>query len=163
MDKPLTLNNSHESNLIFIGYQIDKIDYKINPNFQFKEPLQVTFSLTSQIKTQDNEQKKGAVVTLTCSVFENADQNNYPFSLMMSLSGAFAFNGNIEEEGFLKFCKTSGTAILFPFLRSAVANITAAANIQPLMLPVINVHNFLGEYEKANEEPTKNDQPSGTT
>jgi hypothetical protein len=30
------------------------------------------------------------------------------------------------------------------------------------MLPVINVHNFLGEYEKANEEPAKDDQPSGT-
>jgi preprotein translocase subunit SecB len=160
MDKPpLAVDDTHLSNLTFTGYRIDKIEYEINPNFQFREPLQVNFSLGASISVQDSEQKTAAI-TLNCNVFENAEQNNYPFTLIISITGGFIFSGDIDEEGFFNFCKTSGTAILFPFLRSAVANITANANMQPLMLPVINVHNFLGDYQKLSEEPAIIQQPS---
>jgi preprotein translocase subunit SecB len=156
MDKPpLTLDSTHASNLVFAGYRIDKLEYEINSKFQFREPFQVTFSLASSINVAQDSEPKTANITLKCNIFENPEENNYPFTLVISITGSFIFNGDINEEGFLNFCKNSGTAILFPFLRSAIANITAATNIPPVMLPVINVNAFLKDYEKASEAPAK--------
>jgi preprotein translocase subunit SecB len=107
-------------------------------------------SLGASVNILEREQKT-AVISLLCKVFDNAEANNYPFSLVVSLSGSFVFDGDMDNESFLNFCKASGTSVLFPFLRSAVANITATGNVQPLMLPLINVHNFLMELEKAQK------------
>ncbi|WP_416358930.1 protein-export chaperone SecB [Caldicellulosiruptor danielii] len=85
-------------------------------------------------------------------MFGNAEENNFPFSLEISLTGYFRGSENIEREKFIELTKYNGTAILFPYLRSAVSDITKAANINPLILPVINVINFIKEQEKKDKE-----------
>ena len=147
MDEPLLLNSTHVSKLSLTGYSIDKIDYQSNPKFEFSGPLQTNITLGTNINVLDPD-KRTAIISLTCKVFENAEENNYPFSMVISLSGRFTFNGDIDDEGFFNFCKNNGTAVLFPFMRAAIANVTVTANMQPLMLPLINVNEFLKDFEQ---------------
>jgi preprotein translocase subunit SecB len=90
-------------------------------------------------------------VTLNSRVFENAEQSNYPFSLEVSLTGYFSTTEIMTREELGRFCEINGTAALFPFLRSAIADVTKAANFQPLLLPLMNIHNLVEQSKLADE------------
>lgn len=84
------------------------------------------------------------LVTLNIAIFDNAKENNYPFTMNVSITGVF--QTNIEDTNSIKnFAEINSIAILFPYLRSIVSTYTANANIQPLILPPINVVNMLKE------------------
>jgi preprotein translocase subunit SecB len=62
-------------------------------------------------------------VKIQTSVFENAKENNYPFSLQIGITGFFSTQDKISEENFKKFLEINGTTALFPFLRSVIATL----------------------------------------
>ncbi|ABP66237.1 hypothetical protein Csac_0613 [Caldicellulosiruptor saccharolyticus DSM 8903] len=135
----------------FENYVVDYIHYNYNHQAKLEnKPIEVRFSLAVNINVREEEKK--STVTLKCNIFGNAEENNFPFSLEISLTGYFRGSENIEREKFIELTKYNGTAILFPYLRSTVSDITKAANINPLILPVINVVNFIKEQEKKDKE-----------
>lgn len=146
----VSISEKLKSQLIFRGYHVYDIDFKLNHQFNYTNPVDVQFILGAEVKLLDDITKT-AVVTVRCKVFEKPEENNYPFSLRVNISGDFIFDGNIEEEGFLQFCQTSGIATLLPYLRSIVTSITGIANVEPLVLPLLNVKNL---QEKLKEEKT---------
>jgi len=131
----------------FENYVVDYIRYNYNHQAKLEnKEIEVSFSLTVNVNV--NEKEKKSTVTLKCNVFENAEENNFPFSLEISLTGYFSGSDNMEIDKFIELTKYNGTAILFPYLRSAISDITKAANINPLVLPVINVINLVKKQEK---------------
>ncbi|QNB46991.1 hypothetical protein BR63_12145 [Thermanaerosceptrum fracticalcis] len=139
MDK-VSFTKEHASKLVFSDYSVEDITFKLNPNFRFDKPIKIDFSIGTEIIA--NEESKDAKVTLHCSVFENAEEKNYPFTLNVIISGRFIFKGYLENEDFKRFCEMNATAILFPYLRAAITNITSVANVQPLVLPLVNIYNL---------------------
>ena len=139
MDKQNTsITKEQHSRLVFINYKIEKISFIQNQQFKFEKPLDVEFSLQTEITYSD----KSAVVTINCIIFDDAVSKNLPFTLEATISGNFTIEGATEDEDFLKFCEINGTAVLFPYLRAAVTNITATSNQPPLILPLVNVNNL---------------------
>lgn len=68
------------------------------------------------------------------------------FSLSMVAVGIFDFTSNIEDEAVREnMIKNNGSAIIFPFIRSMVSQITAQPNMTPIVLPAINVTKMLDE------------------
>ena len=79
-------------------------------------------------------------VGLGAKIFENSTENNYPFEISVEILGFFeSDNDDINSEGFLP----NALAILYPYLRSTITNITANANVQPLILPTMNILSYL--------------------
>ena len=61
--------------------------------------------------------------------------------------GYFEIEGCKSVDKAINFCKLNGTAIMFPYIRSAITDLTKISNIEPLILPAINIYSLI----KANE------------
>lgn len=70
------------------------------------------------------------------------DDHPSPFYLKVAIVGHFSFCKDNDEsfspELKEKLIKSNATSILFPFLRSTVATVTANANLPALLLPIMN-------------------------
>lgn len=76
--------------------------------------------------------------TLTLSV-KLGHNDNLPFSLSVSLEGRFQIEPSpTDEEDYV----INAAAILFPYLRASVSQLTSTANVPPLVLPTINIVNL---------------------
>lgn len=125
-----------KSSLVFHDYLINYVDFKINKNFK-EEPINISFHITRHVN-YDKSNENIAFVTVNVKVFEHAEENNYPFSLNMSIEGEFEVLAEDEEQKY-HFTHKNAVAILFPYVRSLISTYTANANVPPLILPPINV------------------------
>jgi len=65
------------------------------------------------------------------------------------MTGGFTIEMDSENDELKKtLLHENAVAIMFPFLRTLIATLTTAANIQPLILPIISLANTF----KGNEE-----------
>jgi len=147
MEKPLM------SKFSFDDYKIDLIKYKYNSHFEFKEPLEVKSSIKVDINS--NEGNSSGSVTIYTKIFENAEKQNYPFSLEVSITGFFSTQEKLSNNELYKLLEVNGSAVLFPFLRSAIADITKTANVDTLIMPLININALIEKHkgEKPNNKP----------
>ncbi|ACV60979.1 hypothetical protein Dtox_0015 [Desulfofarcimen acetoxidans DSM 771] len=135
------MDNQLVSVFKFIDYKVDYINFKLNSGFTFEEPIDIDFDL--RVEMAFNSEKPKGKITINAIVFDNAEENRFPFFLDIAVTGLFAGEDGMPIEEFRKYCETSGTAAMFPFLRSAIADITRTANIESLILPIINIRNLM--------------------
>lgn len=129
------IDNNVQSSLKFIDYVVDEMIYTTNDNFE-ERPVQLDIKMGKNISfSKDNNE---LLVTLECKIFENAEENNYPFSLMVKMTGIFEIN-EVSEGDMNNIIHINAVSILFPYLRAAISTLTANFNVQPLILPPINV------------------------
>lgn len=131
-----------KSTLRFIDYYVDEIEFYNNKFFE-ERTVAIDFSISHEIEYKEDENNT-FFVTLTTIIFDDAIDNNYPFTMKVSLTGIFEID-NEDIDNIKKFAEVNSIAILFPYLRSIVSTYTANANVQPLILPPINVVNMLKE------------------
>lgn len=136
------------SKFIFNHYIVNSIDFKINEDYKFKKKkIEINYSINIKVESIENNDAREGRITLTLNVFEKAKEKGYPFELCVSITGLFS-GENFDKEEFDNFCKVNGTTALYPFLRSTVADITKAANVQPLLLPLINIQSLIVQEEE---------------
>ena len=82
--------------------------------------------------------KNTMIVNLITYIFEDAEENNFPFEMRVDISGYFVMQGEQIER-----FTANAIAILYPYIRAIVSTYTASANISPLILPAINVNAML--------------------
>lgn len=133
------MNKEMKSILVFDRYEVNNIEFRLN-----KECTRDNISLDLNIQrevTYIPEEKIGEVKLIT-KVFENPVENNYPFSIQVEVTGVF----KVETEDSLlsdQLLNTNAVAILFPYIRALISTYTANANVEPLILPAINVNKLL--------------------
>ena len=71
----------------------------------------------------------------------NTPENPFPIDLVASLSGIFNIEGDNMDE-INNFLQLQGFQMVFPHLRSLVANMTANAMMPPIFLPIIFANQF---------------------
>lgn len=136
-----------KSNLIFKGYTVDEVYFKINENFDNSKTVKIDFDIDDNIEF-DNESSQMSV-ELKLEVFKEMKKNNYPFSINVTLTGFFKTNGdNIEV------FRPNAIAILYPYLRSIVSTYTANSNVSTLILPPINVVKYIESKKNKSKEQT---------
>lgn len=129
----------------FQHYGVDKINYQLNQN---AKPQNISLS-GQNFKLARNVLIDGNIGQLVIQV-ELFEKNSdiYPFYLSFIIFGIFTNNG-LTEEQFKRAVEYNGTALLFPFIRSTVADITKIANHgNPLLLPTINVNALIEDSKK---------------
>lgn len=88
------------------------------------------------------------------------DDNKYKCSLMLKLldenettvlevivSGIFEFRAELKDEQKQIIILKNTMAILFPYLRSQVTLMTSQPDVEPVVLPVININSLLQNLE----------------
>ena len=108
--------------------------YVVN-NYTFKEGEKINFRIKDEIKKQKDKME----VKLMVNIFENAKENSYPFEMEIHITGYFEIENDNENINFMP----NAIAILYPYVRAIVSTYTASANVNPLILPTINVNAML--------------------
>lgn len=140
------MNKKIISNLQFNKYFINNIDFNFNHNFETEEDIELDIDM--KLDTFPEKEENQAAVELKVVIFDEAETNNYPFTLEINIVGFFSAGPDMKHQQFVDMCRSVGAATLFPYVRSAITDITKIANVNPLTLPLINVEEFL---EKQNE------------
>ena len=133
------MKNNLKSILKFNEYFVDKIEFTRNENCQSND-----FELDLDIKknvSYDKDTKIGNV-QLDVSIFSEPYENNYPFSLKILITGIFTIDCD-DAELLENLLNKNTVSILFPYIRALITTYTANANVDPLILPPINVNNLI--------------------
>lgn len=125
-----------KSVLRFEHYIVDYINFKNNPEFEGEETT-IDFVPKAEFNVEGND----LLIFLTIDVFRDAVKHNYPFEMTVSVVGYFTITNDENVEKY----KTNAVAVLFPYVRSIISTYTAAANVNPLILPTVNINKMLGE------------------
>lgn len=132
-----------ESILKLVNYNVLNISFSLNLEYQYQQhgPIEVNPRLTRQIKKIDENK---AEVVLAFAI-QKTDELPTPFDLEITIMGIFECEQWETESP--DIMKINTVAILFPFLRSLIATVTANASVPPYVLPVLNVEQWLKETE----------------
>ena len=134
------MENQVKSKLRFVNYKVMEVFLKQNEKFENeRRPIDVQFTLKHHTDIKGNNMK----IKLEIVVFDNAEENNFPFYLKTVLEGEFEIEGDDIE----KF-EINGISLLYPYVRSIISTYTANSNIPTLVLPPINVINYYKSNKK---------------
>lgn len=126
-------------------YYISKIHMEYNPESEEMEKNRVQFGHDIAYLEDDEVE-----VVIHCSI---SDENGS--KLDITLHGFFEVDieGVDEDEHhrLKSLCEKNTLSILFPYLRSAVSDISIKANIRPIILPTINIVALLDRIKKLEE------------
>jgi preprotein translocase subunit SecB len=82
-----------------------------------------------------------ADVTLSLKI--NPGPGTKPYAIAMDLVGSFSAQGDIAPPALIRFCQTNAPAIMFPYARQAINEITSNGRFGPLRLPLLNLQAVL--------------------
>ncbi|MDN2649645.1 protein-export chaperone SecB [Leuconostoc lactis] len=134
----------------FLNYTVSEMVYKKNESFvepvdsQYGYQPQFSYGVSDLI--DDNFD-----VTLSVEL----DSENFPFYFKVEIVGKFTFNQEeVSEKIGTSYTdyKANALAIMFPYTRSLVSQLTLMSNeFQALQFPTINVNNFVENNDEETE------------
>lgn len=131
-----------QSVLKFRNYIVNSVVFHVNHKFD-SESVDLDFQVGREIElVEEDEYEHVLLVTLNVEIFRDAIERNYPFSMSISVTGIFEVEGTHDEQK-QGLAEVNAVAILFPYIRALVTTFTANANVNPLVLPPINVVKML--------------------
>lgn len=86
--------------------------------------------------------------TITCSVRASNDGKDVPFTFDVTMGGQFRINEDVRGD-VDRLSRINAPAIILPFVREFVADLTRRAGCDPLYLPTMN---FVEAFAKAGEQ-----------
>lgn len=123
--------------LNFLRYRIEELALK-QPD-EFSEEISVSLSSKVQMHSENE-----ATVNIRCDL-QSEDER---FNLVLALSGEFRVEeGSGEDEipdlDNQSLLRQNSLAILFPYLRAAVSQVTSIGYHDPVVLPPVNILEFI--------------------
>lgn len=117
----------------FVVKKIIFDNHCLNGKFTFKPEIFVSFS-----KLADNEWESSFCVRVI-----NKEGTPFPFDVDVAVSLITKFNGELPpKEELISYLKVGSLNILYPYVRSVLTNVSTAAMVAPIILPVADVREF---------------------
>jgi len=98
-----------------------------------KMDLKVEFNISSTV----NSDKTKATILLEVTI-KDSEQSN--FFIDCKMVGNFSVIQGDENLDLNQFLNINAPALIFPYVRETISNITMRAGIKPIILPPINMH-----------------------
>ena len=133
--------NSIKSSFQFNDYIVKNVVFELNNELLSNNPVELDFKLDTDFYL--NELRDQAMVEVQCIIFEDYIEKGLPFYIKVDIVGNFSLNGDFTHDEVIDLCRLNATAILFPYLRAFVSNLTALAGVPILLLPTVNIQKFL--------------------
>ncbi len=148
----MKLKKNEQQGISFDKIIFEKINFEANPEFKHENinnGLDVDISLNAVAKI--DESLNLLVLELETSVFKNT--KNRPFYIFIKAIGFFSVKNKDDVSIFEEFSKVNAPAIIFPFVRETIADLTLKAGFSPLLLPPINIRALVARENK--KKPVK--------
>ena len=120
-----------EAQFRFLDFRVIKSIYQIDAQ-KFKQggKLDVNFKFPSEL-----DQTKESLISFPMEVLiENEEKS---LRIQVGTVGIFESDVDITKEK--SFIEVSAPAIMFPYIRAYVSNLTSMSGIQPILLPTFNM------------------------
>ena len=136
--------NEFVSTLTFENYLVTELTYKQNRNYDFdSDVLNVDFDISAKVQLT-TEKDSAVTIQVVCG---NEEDSDCPFIIQVEVIGIFKFEGELDK--FEKLVTTNAIAILFPYVRSLISDLSGKSNVYPQYnLPLINVVKFIKNNDK---------------
>ena len=125
--------------LNFYGYEVKKMLFEVHDDIKKGEEYQISHKIDVGV---EHLESKFYNVKIDFNLCPANDEIPVPFDLSVTVVGKFELVMDETEPGYEKTKETllsqNAPAILFPYLRCVVSNLTLNANISPLILPIVN-------------------------
>lgn len=130
----------------FKGVTAEELSFSLNRvRLNAQDKLDIKPQFSRQVRKLNNNDKVN-FVALSVKI-ESTEEEPKPFNIHVTLMGVFEVEdvaGDADERAFV----IEATRLLYPYLRTAVTNLTASAYIAPLNLPVIKGPLFAEDRER---------------
>lgn len=115
-----------------IDIRVVESHFLLNPNLSFPKgkPISINSSFDTQYESNND------IANVVLRVFSN--DNTQPFTYNVSLLGRFQFKEMPDKDMLDKIVHINCAAILFPYVRECVADLTRRAGIPPFHLAPVN-------------------------
>lgn len=134
--------NQKKAGIQFLAYYVEKVMFEIN-NSKIKtseKSIKINYDFKKKSTYIDNKLE----LTIISNIFK--DNKEAPFSILVRFKGIFKFE-KINESEKVKYEKNA-IAILFPYLRTFITNLTVNAGFKPILIPVYDFTDSFFEEEK---------------
>ena len=132
-------------NLSLKGIRADEMNFKLN-GVRLQNGGKVSLAPTFSRRVRHAaENEKIFFISLTVKI-ENTAEAPKPFDLLVTMTGVFETDASAEADK--KAAVAEATAVLYPYLRAALTNLSSAALAAPIVLPVTNGALFPEDREK---------------
>lgn len=135
----------------FLDYYLAQVNFRLNETFDTSlEEIEINPVVVVDY-TQEEE-----IVRVFLSV--DIDGKNTPFSMSVKGGGVFEFKEALTSKRDLdSIVNINCAAILFPFIREYIADLTRKAGFPALLLPPMN---FVRVYEESKKKRNSNSLPT---
>ncbi|GBE41722.1 protein-export protein SecB [bacterium BMS3Bbin09] len=137
-----------QHNMSFDNFRIRKMSFSVNDKFK---PKKTPYDITPEISVGSEYRKKENDLTVFLKVFLNAGE--VPFFFEVESESVFSFKEEPDEKLIKQFSVMNCPAMVFPYVRETIADLTRRAGFPPLHLPPINFIELAKEKE-AKTPPT---------
>jgi preprotein translocase subunit SecB len=131
----------------FESLRLTESHFKLNTDFRpaKNESVEISCEITISHKKEDK------AIKVTVSV-HSADKNQ-PFNFDVAVMGSFKFSKLPQKKDLERIAHINCAAIIFPYVRETIADLTRRANIPPFHMEPIN---FVALYEARVGESSLN-------
>ena len=129
----------------FKGYRILKCEFSLTDGVEGKDiksyitPIEMNFKAA-----YDKLKDRKFVIVLETTIRQRIDKKKDWFNLKLVLKADFEYRGELDE----RIIEINGTAIVFPYLRAIITNITSNFGMEPIILPVLNIKKIADDSHK---------------
>jgi preprotein translocase subunit SecB len=118
--------------MAFESFRIVNLSFAINSNFEQDKAINMNPEIA--VANMYDKQNK----TLNIRVKVSLSEGNMPFSFDVVGEGRFVFKMKPDEQTLARVEKINGPAIIYPYVRETIADLTRRAGYPPLHLPPVN-------------------------
>ncbi|HDR7484752.1 TPA: protein-export chaperone SecB [Bacillus pacificus] len=126
----------------FHSFDVEKISYSKNKRYIQKNDFELEPQFLLKIVQQKENTNKFNIVL---GVRVGINEEEFPYKAQVGIRGYFELIENIHTNGeeLMRFLLTNGSAILFPYLRSILTDVTSKSDHNPIILPTLNFQRLI--------------------
>jgi len=133
--------------------RLESVSFQVNPQFR-ENGGQEGFNYRLNIDTHLNEEDSSLWVRLRVDTPGEKENPDYPFFFDLRFVGVFDFSAPIDENSRRQLASINCPAILYPYLRETLADLTRRAGFPSLHLPVTNFMKLAKSEDMKAQQPT---------
>ena len=135
------METENKGNNMESGFQINALlllesDFSRISNVQFGEKAKNDVNINTEVGVENNL----ISVTETVTVVQRYEQEEQ-VKIKVKMVGVFQSIGHSQLDDFEAFGRVNGAAIIFPYIREHITNLTIKAGIPAILLPPVNFTN----------------------
>ena len=135
----------------FRNFKITSVQYSINEGFQLKEGQSVEIS--TDMILQSNYDQKVKALTLVMAIRQTKE--NTPFRFEVQGVAVFQFESEPSQRFLDLLSNVNCPAIMFPYMREFIAELTRRGGFTPFHLPPVNFVKLAEDKKRMQEEQQK--------